>query len=93
MSAPVNVVVTKAGQLRAVCEFCGRRSRPTKPDPCGRVDLWGLARGWSSCPFPDEYVHADGSAGTTYTCPDCDRRLDRGEALATRDGALARRLG
>lgn len=87
MTNPVNVIVTKGGKAGPVCEFCGRVGRavtPTGRD--GRLSVFDVARGWSCAPYPDDFVHPDGSKGSLWTCPACQRRIDRGEVLTTRDG-------
>jgi hypothetical protein len=40
-----------------------------------------MARGWSQAPYPAGFVHRDGSVGSRYTCPCCNKRLRAGEAL------------
>jgi hypothetical protein len=92
MSAAVNTIRTASGRLQPVCEYCGGRGRAVEPDERGRIDLCALARGWSVAPYPPEFVHQDGSTGDLFTCPSCDARLRRGEALGTRDGRFSRRL-
>lgn len=71
--------MTGGGQVRVACEFCGHVSEPVTPQG-GRPRVWQLP-GWSECPYPADYVHADGSLGSTWACPDCERRLGAGEAL------------
>lgn len=74
--APVNEVATSTGRRQAVCEFCGRRSRPV-----ARLHIWAVGGGWSCAPYSDHFEHFDGSRGTLWTCPRCSARLDRGEGL------------
>ncbi len=93
----VNTETSKAGRIRVVCEICDRRSKytdPVEPYPASRTrhlpqpDFWTI-RGWSEAPFPDDYVHADGSSGSTFTCPACQRRMRTGAPLASvRGGTL-----
>ena len=59
------------GRFRVLCEFCGRASRATYAE---RPTLWDLPTGWSECPFPGDFQHADGSTGSTYACPPCTNR-------------------
>lgn len=87
----VNYVPATRGRVRAVCECCGRRSKPTPPDHNGHPDLWALGRGWSEAPYPHDFKHDDGSVGTTYTCPACNKRFDVGEALKVRN-YIARKI-
>ena len=87
MSAPVNVIMTKAGTVRPVCEFCGRMGRAVAPDAVserGHIDIFALGRGWSVAPYPADFVHRDGSTGDLFECPECRRRLKRGESLRAR---------
>lgn len=86
-----NYVPTTAGRVRAVCECCGRRSRPVKPGEDGEPCMFDLGRGWSSAPYPPRFAHADGSIGSTFHCPACNARLRAGEALKLRNyGAAAK---
>jgi hypothetical protein len=80
MSA-VNYVATSAGKVRAVCEFCDKRSAPVRADDDGEPCMWSVGRGWASAPYPHDFVHRDGSTGSTWICPDCNRRLNAGESL------------
>lgn len=79
-----NAISTSTGKLRPVCEFCGRVGRAAVPGLPGRLTVMDVARGWSSAPYPPEFVHPDGSTGTKWTCPKCQARLDRGEVLHPR---------
>lgn len=82
MSTPVNIIETKTGKLRPVCEFCGRAGRAVTPTPFdGRLSLFDIAPGWSEAPYPPDFVHKDGSKGSLWRCPPCGRRMDRGETL------------
>ena len=84
VAVPLNHVPACCGQSRAVCSCCSLQSRPVAVDGDGEPDLWHMARGWSQAPFPAHYRHADGSMGSTYTCPACNGRLHRGESLRRR---------
>jgi hypothetical protein len=44
-----------------------------------------MARGWSEAPYPVDCEHSDGSHGSTYTCPKCNKRLHAGETLTLRE--------
>ncbi|WOC12529.1 hypothetical protein MP11Mi_16170 [Gordonia sp. MP11Mi] len=70
MRVPVNAETLPDGRLRAVCEFCDKRSAPSTPADDG---LPSSLPGWLVAPYPDEFIHADGSTGSTFTCPACDR--------------------
>lgn len=82
----VNVVRTKGGKLRPVCEFCGTVGRAADPDSRGRLSIFSVSRGWSEAPYSEGFVHPDGSTGSRWTCPACNARMDRGEALRERGG-------
>lgn len=81
----VNYVAASNGRVRAVCQCCGSKSKPAKPCSDGEPDLFYLGRGWSEAPYPDDCVHSDGSRGSTYTCPKCNKRLYAGESLTLRE--------
>lgn len=89
--AVVNFVPTKTGKVRAVCEFCDRRSGPVKADDDGEPCMWRLAPGWASAPYPPDFVHDDGSKGALWTCPACNKRLDAGESLKVHESRAAAR--
>jgi len=83
----VNYVQVRGGRVAAICQCCGRRSRSTKPDKDGEPSLFegtGIGRGWSEAPYPHSFKHADGSVGSTFTCPKCNARLRAGETLRMR---------
>lgn len=80
----LNMLPAGPGKARAVCVCCGARSAPVALDHCGEPDLWTLPRGWSQAAFPPRHRHRDGSTGSWYTCPACNRRLSRGERLQLR---------
>ena len=81
-----NVIQTDDGRQSAVCEFCGRTAPPARPTRQAgtRLSLFDLPQGWASAPYPDTFVHPDGSTGTQWSCPTCNRRLDAGESLYSR---------
>lgn len=81
----VNYVQARNGKVRAVCQCCGAQSRPGTPCSDGEPDLWNMARGWSEAPYPIDCEHSDGSRGSTYTCPKCNKRLYAGETLTLRE--------
>ncbi len=83
MSEYVNHVVLRDGRLRAVCEYCGRVSGMVEPDFRGKLSIY-ILDGWAEAPFPDDYVHADGSKGSLWHCPDCCARQAAGEGLFSR---------
>jgi hypothetical protein len=80
----------KNGRAAAVCQCCNRQSRYIQIDDSGEPDFWRLPHGWSSAPFPKCHVHNDGSIGSSYTCPECNKRLRAGESLPLRSGQLVR---
>jgi len=93
MSAIANTITLADGRLRAVCEYCGRKSRPTTPDSRGRVDLFEIALGWSVAPYSSDFIHRDGSMGDLWRCPSCNRALSRGDGLRpTPERCEARRI-
>lgn len=61
----VNLVPTRTGKVRLVCEFCGRLSGPRDSGMLSALPLT-----WSIAPFPADYVHRDGSRGSLYSCPE-----------------------
>ena len=84
MSAAVNYLSAGPGRAKAVCQCCGRKSRAVLADKDGEPQLWHMARGWSTAPFPSDCCHDDGSIGSTFTCPVCNKRLHKGETLHLR---------
>jgi hypothetical protein len=78
---PMNVIRTKSGKLRPVCEFCGKVGRPATPTLRGGLSVLDVAPGWGCAPYPGAFVHRDGSTGSLWRCPTCERRMDRGETL------------
>lgn len=81
MTAIVNVERTTTGRLRAVCEHCGRRSRPVDVGARDRLGVFDLPAGWWEVPYSPGTRHPDGSTGSLWCCPACARRLDSGHAL------------
>jgi hypothetical protein len=75
----------RGGRVAAICACCGQRSRAGKPDRDGEPDLFDLGRGWSETPFPHAFKHADGSVGSKFTCPSCNKKLKAGDSLTLRD--------
>jgi hypothetical protein len=45
-----NWVPTHSGRVRAVCQWCDKRSKPVEPTDDGRPGFWDL-RGWSESPY------------------------------------------
>lgn len=89
-----NTVTTSSGRVRAVCEFCGRMSRPVALATDGRLPLLDLPHGWSEAPYSPTFTHDDGSTGSLWRCPTCARRLAQGEGLRGRPVLLTgRRVG
>jgi len=86
-----NYTPARNGKSSAICYCCGKQSRPARVDHDGEPDLWRMGRGWSTAPMPASYVHADGSKGSTFTCPSCNKRLNAGETLPVRSGAFMRK--
>ena len=83
-AAPLNVLMTRAGKLQPVCEFCGKVGRAITPDERGRISMWDLGLGWAVAPYPADFQHHDGSTGDLFECPACRKRLERGESLRAR---------
>lgn len=71
MTTPRNKIATSKGTERAVCQYCGKQSRPMP-----RASLAYISTGWATSPFPDHFMHADGSTGSTFRCPTCHKRRD-----------------
>lgn len=92
MSGVVNTERMADGRVRAVCEWCGRKSRPSKPSPRGEVDLFEIAAGWSVAPYSPGFVHADGSTGDLWTCPACNRARFLVRLTPTPERQAARRV-
>lgn len=81
----VNCIQTKNKKVRAVCQCCGKKSQAITPDDDGEPSLWYLASGWSIAPLPADFKHKDGSMGSTYSCPSCNKKLKQGQRLKLRD--------
>ncbi|WLP91302.1 hypothetical protein [Gordonia sp. NB41Y] len=80
----VNLVPTSTGTVRTVCSSCDRLSRPRRANAHGQPHWADWPRGWSEAPYPRDFVHADGSLGSTFTCPRCARlRAERQAAGIT----------
>ncbi|WP_152877991.1 hypothetical protein [Acinetobacter guerrae] len=82
-SRPVNYFMAKNGKVAAVCECCGKKSKYVSPSYDGQPCIW-LCAGWSHAPFPKDFIHKDGSTGSRYDCPSCEKRLRAGESLKLR---------
>jgi hypothetical protein len=85
-----NHTTTSAGKKAAICQCCGAHARATEPTEDGEPDLWKMARGWSTAPFPADHQHDDGSTGSRYTCPACNKLLRAGHTVQTRGGQRTR---
>lgn len=84
-SAPaLNFTITRSGLAAAICLCCGRRSRPVTPCSDGEPDLFEMPMGWSQAPYPNDFAHPDGSHGSQFHCPACNKRLHAGERLQHR---------
>lgn len=69
---PVNWEPNAGGKVRAVCQWYDKRSRPVTPSDDGRPGFWDL-HGWTESPYPLTHRHRDGSHGSLFTCPACQR--------------------
>lgn len=87
-----NFAPATQGRVVALCVHCGKRSKPSRPDKDGEPNLFEIGRGWSEAPYPHDFKHDDGSVGSTFTCPTCNKRLRAGEALLTRGGQTCRQI-
>ena len=85
-----NHVTAGNGKVAAVCDCCDRKSRLVIAGSHGEPELWNMGRGWSQAPFPADYMHPDGSIGSMYTCPACNKLLRSGIALTLRGGKQKR---
>lgn len=92
MSAPLNAVRTRTGRLRPVCQVCNKQGASVHAGPEGQPSMWALPRGWSTAPYPADFQHRDGSTGSTFTCPSCNKQLRAGACLQLRNGGVVRRL-
>lgn len=90
MSAAVNFILTRTkDKVRAVCEFCDRRSAPVRMDYDGGPCMWSLPNGWSCAPYPSDFAHPDGSTGDLWACPACNKKLHAGEPLRVHETRAA----
>lgn len=89
----INSTPVRNGKASAVCACCNKKSRPVAVDRQGEPDMWMITRGWTSAPYPADHVHNDGSKGSTWTCPACNKRLRAGESLKLRSGGMCRLVG
>jgi hypothetical protein len=64
--------VTTATGVSAICG-CGRTSKPVATQADGRPSFWDLPQGWSCAPYPATHLHQDGTYGSQYVCPTCNR--------------------
>lgn len=80
----INCVPVRGGKVAAICEFCGARSRPCVPDKDGEPSMFDIGRGWTEAPYPHDFKHPDGSVGSLFACPKCEKRLRAGETLRSR---------
>lgn len=77
---------TKNGKVAAICEYCGRKSRRSHAAADGEPGILDLPAGWSIAPYPSGFSHGDGTCGSKYTCPACNKRLAGGNRLRARNG-------
>lgn len=84
LTVPTNYAPARNGMVRAVCQCCGKQSRPVAAEEDGEPKSWHLAAGWSTAPFFADTLHDDGSKGSFFTCPTCNKRLHKGETLKLR---------
>ena len=70
----VNYIETTNGKVQAVCCCCGRISTAVIPDTDGQPDLAWLPA-WVIVPSNYGFVHVDGSVGSKWNCPSCDKKL------------------
>lgn len=88
-----NFVTLRNGRVAAICEHCGKRSKSTEPDTDrgGEPIQWKIP-GWASAPYPHDCKHENGSMGSTWCCPACNKRLKAGEALPILGGGGMARM-
>lgn len=84
---PVNYLTARNGKVAAVCECCGKQSKYVPADHDGKPAIWHLS-GWSHAPFPNDFIHNDGSVGSRYDCPSCEKKLRAGQSLTLRSYLL-----
>jgi|JI7StandDraft_1071085.scaffolds.fasta_scaffold15599_2 hypothetical protein len=92
MSAAVNTVRTRTGRLRPVCLVCNKQGPGMVTGPDGEPTLLDMPRGWSCAPYGADFKHRDGSTGSTFTCPSCNKQLRAGACLQLRNGGTVRRV-
>lgn len=80
-TTPRNETPVRDGCCSAICTCCGKVSHPVRALFNGEPSTIDLAPGWSIAMFSRAHVHPDGSVGTTYTCPACNRSLRSGSTL------------
>lgn len=76
----VNLIPTSTGKVRTVCFYCDRTSRPRRVDANCRPSWSDWPRGWSEGCYDPEHVNADGSTGSVWTCPACNRLVRERQA-------------
>jgi len=84
---PVNHISDLNGKVAAICEFCGKQSKFIQSDRKGEPLVWEIS-GWAQAPYPKNFLHSDGSTGSRYSCPACEKRLRAGESLISRSYRL-----
>jgi hypothetical protein len=92
MTTYANCAPSTHGRVVALCCCCGKRSKPCTPDKDGEPSMWDIGQGWSEAPYPHDFKHPDGSVGSTFTCPACNKKLRAGEVLVMRDGTRCRQI-
>lgn len=71
------------GKAAAICECCGKQSKYVPTNSSSEPSIFYLSD-WSISPFPKDFIHNDGSIGSIYHCPSCDKQLSAGKTLKTR---------
>lgn len=71
------------GKTRAVCEYCGSRSKAVECED-GDIPISKLSRGWWCAPYPPSFRHKDGTYGDRFTCKKCDEKMSKGSQLKSR---------
>lgn len=80
-----NLIFLKSKNVKAVCQFCGKKSKPVPLAKNGEADCFELSIGWAVVPYPTSFLHSDGSVGSMYTCPSCNKLLKSGSGRKLRD--------
>lgn len=80
----LNYRTTRRGFVIAICQFCGRESKASRPGRDGEPGLLRIGQGWAEAPYPRDFIHRDGSRGSLYECPACYKRLAVGDSLVPR---------